>query len=92
MSELRFRRALKARSPEEFFLAARRMLTLAGGVADITVLADDLLAWAFEHHGRDVSQPARSLSFRWAQDYYQPLRGKDADLAAEGTPAEGEVA
>ena len=92
MSELRFKRLLKARSLDEFFQSARRAVGLAMGTADVAVLADDLLAWAYEHSLREAGRPAQSMCFRWAQDYYQPLKEKDAYLAADEEPKEGERA
>jgi CRISPR type I-E-associated protein CasB/Cse2 len=83
MSELRFKRLLKARSLDEFFTAARRAVALAKGTADVAVLADDILAWAYEHRMQGEQRPSQSLCFRWAQDYYQPQKGKSADLAAD---------
>jgi CRISPR system Cascade subunit CasB len=84
MSELRFKRLLKSRNLDEFFTAARRAVALAKDTADVAVLADDMLAWAYEQAmGRRVERPVQSLCFRWAQDYYQPQRGKDVDLAAD---------
>ncbi|HTV81619.1 MAG TPA: type I-E CRISPR-associated protein Cse2/CasB [Acidobacteriaceae bacterium] len=92
MSELRFRRLLKARSLDEFFQAARRAVGLAMGTADVAVLADDLLAWAYEHGLRGAGRPAQSMCFRWAQDYYQPLERKNAYLAVDEEAKEGERA
>ena len=92
MSELRFKRLLKARNLDEFFLAARRAVGLASGTADVAVLADDLLAWAYEHGLRGAGRPAQSMCFRWAQDYYQPLKGKDAYWAADEEAREGDKA
>lgn len=84
MSELRFKRLLKSRSLDEFFTAARRAVALADGKADVVVLADDMLAWAYEQaKERKVDEPVQSLCFRWARDYYQPQMGKDANHAAD---------
>jgi CRISPR system Cascade subunit CasB len=92
MSELRFKRLLKARGQEEFFTAARRAVAQCGGRADVAVLADDLLAWDFEQHLRGVERPPQTMAFRWAQDYYQPTKGGDARQAADEKTAEGERA
>lgn len=92
MSEMRFKRLLQARSLEDFFLLARRAVQLADGVVDVAVLADDLLAWAYERgSSAGVQRPTKSLCFRWAQDYYQPLKDKDAAWAATEESPEGEM-
>lgn len=84
MSELRFKRLLKSRNLDEFFTAARRAAALAKDTADVAVLADDMLAWAYEQAmERKIDQPVQSLCFRWARDYYQPHKSKGVDLAAE---------
>lgn len=83
MSELRFKRLLKSRSLDEFFTAARRAVALAKGKADVAVLADDILAWAYEHRMQGEQRPSQSLCFRWAQDYYQPRMVKDTGQAAD---------
>jgi CRISPR system Cascade subunit CasB len=71
MSELRFKRLLRATDTEDFFRQARRAIQLAGGVADVAVLADDLLAWSIEQNQRECAwKPSESLKFRWARDYY----------------------
>jgi CRISPR type I-E-associated protein CasB/Cse2 len=95
MSEVRFKRLLKATTLGEFFTAARRAVVLANGArggTDVAVLADDLMAWAFEHSSGWRDRPAQTMCFRWAQDYYQPLKGKDADLAADDKLTEGDRA
>lgn len=84
MSELRFKRLLKSRNLDEFFTAARRAVALAKETADVAVLADDMLSWAYEQaKERKIDEPVQSLCFRWARDYYQPRKGKDASPAAE---------
>ncbi len=71
MNEIRFKRLLQARNLEDFFLLARRAVRLAGEAVDVAVLADDLLAWAYEREfAAGAQRPALTLSFRWAQDYY----------------------
>jgi CRISPR system Cascade subunit CasB len=93
MSELRFKRLLQARDLEDFFLLVRRAVQLAAGAVDIAVLADDLLAWVYERElSAGMQRPARSLCFRWAQDYFQPLKDKDAAWAATEETPEGEIA
>jgi CRISPR system Cascade subunit CasB len=93
MSEMRFRRLLQAKSLDEFFLLARRAVQLADSSVDIAVLADDLLAWAYEQgSSAGVQKPTKSLRFRWAQDYYQPLKDRDAAWIAPEETHEGEMA
>ena len=69
MSERRFKRLLTASGVEDFLRQARRAAQLADGVADVAVLADDLLAWSIERDQRE-RKPSESLKFRWARDYY----------------------
>ncbi|MCL2659019.1 MAG: type I-E CRISPR-associated protein Cse2/CasB [Acidobacteriaceae bacterium] len=94
MSEIRFRRLLEEQRLESFFLLVRRAVELAGGNVDVTVLADDLIAWAYEQELPASSQaPAQSMCFRWAQDYYAPdhkLNSGDLPVATEKI-AEGEM-
>lgn len=92
LSELRFKRLVKAREQEEFFTAVRRAVAQCGGTVDVALLADDLLAWAFEQHQRGVERPPQTMAFRWAQDYYQPMKGRDAAQAADEKTTEGERA
>jgi CRISPR system Cascade subunit CasB len=71
MSELRFRRLLRARDIEDFYRQVRRAVQLANGDVDAAVLADDLLAWCYEESLKTrESRPSNSLKFRWARDYY----------------------
>jgi CRISPR system Cascade subunit CasB len=69
MSELRFKRLLKSRNDNDFYRQLIHTLRLAGGVADVSVLADDVLAWSMERDRPDLT-PSNSLKFRWARDYY----------------------
>jgi CRISPR system Cascade subunit CasB len=99
MSEMRFKRMLQAKSIEDFFPMARRAVQLANrtskdrGTVDVVVLADDLLAWVYEQTLVNGSQrPANSLCFRWAQDYYQPLKDKDAAWTTTEETPQGEMA
>jgi len=73
MNEIRFRRLLKEQDLEDFLMLVRRAEQLAGGNVDVVVLADDLIAWAYERElPNNVQAPVQSLCFRWAQDYYTP--------------------
>jgi len=68
---------------ESFFLLVRRAVELAGGSVDVAVLADDLIAWAYERELSAGSQvPAQSMCFRWALDYYTP----DHKLSSDDVP------
>ena len=71
MSELRFKRLLRARDIEDFYRQVRLAVQLAKGDVDVAVLADDLLGWCYEEslQTRDP-RPSSSLKFRWARDYY----------------------
>lgn len=69
MSELRFKRLLRSRSNNDFYRQIIRAVQLAGGSADVAVLADDVLAWSLEQD-RTARVPCDSLKFRWARDYY----------------------
>lgn len=83
MSELRFKRLLRATDAEDFFRQARRAIQLAGGVADVAVLADDLLAWSIELDRRESAwKPSESLKFRWARDYYLTAKEQSSYLSA----------
>jgi CRISPR system Cascade subunit CasB len=93
LNEMRFKRLLQARNLEEFFLLARRAVQMANGIVDVPMLADDLLAWAFEQQlAAGTQKPAKSLCFRWAQDYYQPVKEKDAAGKETEETFEGEMA
>jgi CRISPR system Cascade subunit CasB len=71
MSELRFKRLLRATDTEDFFRQIRRAVQLSKGKADVAVLADDLLAWSIEQDQQKRTwKPSESLKFRWARDYY----------------------
>jgi CRISPR system Cascade subunit CasB len=84
MSELRFKRLLGARDVEDFYRQARRGVELAKGGVDAVVLADDLLAWCYEHDLKArESRPSNSLKFRWARDYY--LTEKDHRSSEENS-------
>lgn len=83
MSELRFKRLLRATDTEDFFRQTRRAVQLAGGVADVAVLADDLLAWSIERDQRDRAwKPSESLRFRWARDYYLTAKEQSSSQSA----------
>lgn len=77
MSELRFKRLLKADEEEDMLRQWRRAVALADHRADVAQLADDLLAWQIE---RAVPPPSASQSvrFRWAYDYYLTTREQKA--------------
>ena len=59
-----------------FFRQIRRAVQLAGGIADVAVLADEVVAWSIEgqREGSNVEQrqsgPRELLKFRLARDYY----------------------
>ena len=83
MSELRFKRLLRATDAEDFFRQARRAIQLSKGKADVAVLADDLLAWSYERDQRESAwKPSESLKFRWARDYYLTAKEQSSSLSA----------
>jgi CRISPR system Cascade subunit CasB len=83
MSELRFKRLLRATDAEDFFRQARRAVQLAGGVADVAVLAYDLLAWSIERDQQKRAwKPSESLKFRWARDYYLTVKEQSSSQSA----------
>ena len=62
MSELRFKRMLRARDVEDFYRQVRRGVQLAKGDVDVAVLANDLLAWCYEQSlDTRASKPSNSL-------------------------------
>jgi len=58
VSDLRFRRLLKCRTPEELYPALRRIIGLLESQADIMILAQDIFDWNEE------------VRKRWAYEYY----------------------
>jgi CRISPR system Cascade subunit CasB len=84
MSELRFKRLLRATDTEDFFRQTRRAVQLAGGVADVAVLADDLLSWSIEQDQQKRAwKPSESLKFRWARDYYLTAKEQSFSLSPD---------
>lgn len=82
MSELRFKRLLKAHDELDLLRQWRRAVKLAGGEADVAQLADDLVAWQIEQTGSFI-RASDSIKFRWAYDYYLNKR----EQKAAGEPA-----
>lgn len=78
LSELRFRRLQRARDTDDFYRQLSRALKLAKGTADITVLADDLMAWGLERK-LIARTSSHDLKFRWARDYYLPASTRAID-------------
>ena len=84
MSELRFKRLLRATDGEDFLRQARRAIQLSKGKADVAVLADDLLAWSIEQDQRESARkPTESLKFRWARDYYLTAKEQPSSRPAK---------
>lgn len=75
MSELRFKRMMRARDPEEFFREARRAVQLTKGQADVAALAEDILCWYAEQDSA-TGEPTQGMKYRWARDYYAPVRSQ----------------
>ncbi|NLC36092.1 MAG: type I-E CRISPR-associated protein Cse2/CasB [Alcaligenaceae bacterium] len=77
MSELRFKRLLKASDETDLLRQWRRAVDLADRKADVARLADDLLGWQIEQ-ARPQASASRSVRFRWAYDYYLTTRQQNA--------------
>jgi len=84
MSELRFRNLQATRTPEELLLQSIRAVAIAGSKADVGALGADLLRW-FHEIERPPHQPALSVRYRWAHDYYL---ANDKKLVADKTSSE----
>ncbi len=69
MSELRFKRLLKAKGEPDLLRQWRRAVALADGKADVAQLADDLLSWQVEQ-SFPPTRASDGIRFRWAYDYY----------------------
>jgi CRISPR system Cascade subunit CasB len=91
MSELRFKRLLRARDNEDFYRQLIRALQLAKGKADVAVLADDVLAWSIEKD-KAAHAPSDSLKFRWARDYYLTAKQQTFADSTNSTATNGERA
>ncbi|MEI2415563.1 type I-E CRISPR-associated protein Cse2/CasB [Orrella sp. JC864] len=74
MSELRFKRLLKATGSDEIYRQLLRAIKIAGERADVGLLADDVLALLSDVRRPPVN-PTDSLKLYWAHDYY--LNAKD---------------
>lgn len=70
LKELRFRRLMKTEDIDDFYRQMRRLIRLAGGKADVSLLADQILAWYIESRTAYVANPNTRLKTRWAKDYY----------------------
>jgi CRISPR system Cascade subunit CasB len=77
MSELRFKRLLKAKDEADLLRQWRRAVALAGNELDVAQLADDLLAWQIEL-GAPPVRATDGVRFRWANDYYLSTREQNA--------------
>lgn len=82
MSELRFKRLLKAEDEIDLLRQWRRAVKLADGKTDVAQLADDLLSWQVEQ-AQPSPRASDSIKFRWAYDYYLNKR----EQKAAGEPA-----
>ncbi len=88
MSELRFKRLLKATDADDIYRQLLRAIKIAGERADVGLLADDVLALLSDAR-RPPANPANSLKLYWAHDYYlnakeqavsQPESNKESDV------------
>lgn len=73
LSELRFTQLQKSHDADIFLKRARRAVALLGNQAHILSLADSILHWHQEKHGRISQQPEKRLTVRWAMDYFTAL-------------------
>lgn len=72
MSELRFIRLMRTNINDDFYRQLCRALALAKHQADVTILADDIVAWVLEKDDSWPTDPNSRLKARWARDYYLP--------------------
>ena len=82
MSELRFKRLLSVKTPEEFYREMRRSLTFIDGETDVVALADDVYRWCHEtqsylRFGYQNSNPTECVRIRWALQYYDSSIDKE---------------
>ncbi len=78
MSELRFQRLQKSRSPDEFYLQMSRAIDLLGGSVPILSLVNDIIDWCREYEIGLDKNPQKRLAVRWATEYYTTLKSKSA--------------
>ena len=78
LKPLRFRRLMEATTDDERLTAFRRLIALAGGVLNLTDLADALLEWS------------EWTQRRWVYDYWNA--GQPPERAGTFTPAEESTA
>lgn len=76
MSELRFRRLLAVKTPDELLRQLRRAIRLLNGSVNLISLAEDIFVWCREQddlmkHIRQQQRPTEFIRIRWALEYYQ---------------------
>jgi len=71
-SELRFQQLLSSKDHDEFYQRLRRAVQLAGGTADICLLADGILHWAKDRQDASAEKPSQRFRYTWAKDYFTP--------------------
>lgn len=71
-SELRFQQLLSSKDHDEFYQRLRRAVQLAGGTADICLLADGILHWAKDRQDASAEKPSQRFRSAWAKDYFAP--------------------
>lgn len=91
MSELRFRRLLAVKTPDELLRQLRRAIRLLDGSANLISLAEDIFVWCREQddlmkHIRQQQRPTEFIRIRWALEYYQ---AGDADHDDKATTVLG---
>ncbi|GJL44642.1 type I-E CRISPR-associated protein Cse2/CasB [Citrobacter farmeri] len=76
MSELRFKRLLAVKTPDELLRQLRRAIRLLNGSVNLISLAEDIFVWCREQdelmrHIRQQQRPTEFIRIRWALEYYQ---------------------
>ncbi len=76
MSELRFRRLLAVKTPDELLRQLRRAIRLLNGSVNLISLAEDIFDWCKEQddlmkYTRRQQRPTEFIRIRWALEYYQ---------------------
>ncbi len=83
VSEIRFKRLLKARDEEDFFLQLRRILAQDRAPINVGELANDIFAWHLERKRRE--RPTQTMHYRWARDYYLDSKSSASSDSASTT-------
>lgn len=71
VSESRFKKLLKSRSWDEFYVHLRRNVQLVKGNVNICSLADGIIQWGNQHLAEEMKSGSDTLKFQWSNDYYR---------------------